>query len=468
MNELRPYQKDGVGKLQAHHYGLFWKMRLGKTCVVLLSIPKQPGLSIVVCPISAFQTWIDEVEKWRPDIKIVSTIGLISKYRKIKRAKAFYGSTKYHVILLVNYEQAKETFEWLQKYNIDLQMAVADESSYIKNRAAKRTKAAIKISERAKRRCILSGTPVLQGPLDLYSQMQFLDKGILPESFWTFQSRYAVMGGFENKQATGYKNLSHLTDRIKKWTQSLSVEDVISDLPPRIYTKRIVQLSLEERKSYNTIKDLMLLELPTGKYVPIVNALSKITKLAQAASGFFYTEFPNQKSSRINLRHAVQVGESKRREVVNLLTSGELNGDKTIIWSVLRYELMMLSSDLTKAKLKVASQFVNGSYILAAKKFMSGQADILIANPMALGYGINLGIADTMIFVSNTYKYGDREQAEARADNLEKKTNALIIDIIADKTIDSKILKIIQKKATIAEIILEELGVGTNSLERGK
>lgn len=453
-----PYQSEGIKTIRERHYGCFWEMGLGKTFTVLLSMPNTPGISVVFSPISASQTWIDETKKWRPDIKLISTIGLNKKQRAKQRAKVFYHSDEQPIILLCNYEQAQEVMEWVVRYKVKFVFAVADESSYIKSRKAKRTKAVLKISKHAKRRVILSGTPVLQGPLDLYSQMKFLDESILHENFYAFQAKYAIMGGFENKQIVKYKNLDNLTARIKQHCQSIKKEEVQKDLPEKIYVKHVVRLSEKERKNYDMIKKAALIELPSGKFVPIANALAKITKLTQAAGGFFYTETHTMDESKPK-RFAVELGRSKRKEVVEMLTIGKLKRIPTIIWSVMRYELEMLSQDLVDTGLSVASEQEDGSYREAGNAFIQGKADILIANPMALGYGMNLQRATAMIFVSNSYRFGDRAQAEARAHRIGQVFPVTIIDLIAEDTIDSKILKIINKKGSMAEIIMDELGV---------
>jgi SNF2 family DNA or RNA helicase len=459
-----PYQTEGIKSIREKNYGLFWEMGLGKTFTVLLSMPISPGISIVLAPISASQTWIDETKKWRPDIKLITTIVSNKKQRAKERAKAFYYSDEHHIILLANYEQAQETIEWAVRYKVKFIFAVADESSYIKNRKAKRTKAVLAIAQKAKRRVILSGTPVLQGPLDLYTQIKFLHEEIFYENYWAFQHRYAILGGFENKQVVKYKNLDHLTHRIKKHCQSIKKEEVVKDLPPKIYVKRVVRLSDKERKNYDMIKKTALLELPTGKFVPIANAMSKVTKLAQAAGGFFYNETHTMDESKPK-RQAVELGRSKRKEVMEMLVGGELKNIPTIVWSVMRHELEMLSEELSEAGLSVASKQINKSYQEAGVRFMKGDADVLIANPMSLGYGINLQRATAMIFVSNSYRYGDREQAEARAHRIGQIFPVTIIDLIAEKTIDSKILKVIQKKSSMADMVMDELGVIINETE---
>ena len=96
-----------------------------------------------------------------------------------------------------------------------------DESTTIKNVKAKRTKAIMKFGETAKYKRILTGSPITQSPLDLYSQCAFLSKSLLGyDSYWSFQGRFAIikqqrMGSMSFNQVVGYKNLEELTQKLK-------------------------------------------------------------------------------------------------------------------------------------------------------------------------------------------------------------------------------------------------------------
>jgi SNF2 family DNA or RNA helicase len=452
MTPLLPHQRRCIEAATKSPLGLFLEMGLGKTRIALELMPDYPSLSIVVCPISVKHTWESEAQLWRMDIVVKSTIGLNASKRQKVRAQVLFWKNENPTILLINYEQAAETVKWLKSNQIRPKIAVADESTYIKNHKAKRSKAMHALALISVRCYALTGTPVLQGPLDLYSQLEFVNNLILPENYYAFRSRYAIMGGFERKQVVGYKNLDHLTKRIKDWTISIKKEDVALDLPPKIYVERCVNLSPKERKNYDTIKKEAILSLPKGEFVPLVNALSKLAKLMQASSGFNYIQNGFK-------RDVIEYGKTKRQAAIELITEGDLAGQPTVIWSVFIHELQAMHTELVKAGVNITSEINHKTPSEAARAFINGQAGVLLLNPASMSHGVNLQRATAEIFLSNNFKYGDREQAEARCHRIGQQYPVTIVDIISQDTIDRKILRVLSKKAELADVVTSELGV---------
>ena len=138
-------------------------------------------------------------------------------------------------------------------------MLAVDESTTIKSRTANRTKSLIKISRNAPYRRILTGSPVTKSPLDLFTQCEFLEHHILGHSsFWTFQNRYAklirkTMGAHSFNHIVGYQNLEELNGIIEPFSFRVRKEDCL-DLPDKVYTKRSVELTKEQRVLYDQMK----------------------------------------------------------------------------------------------------------------------------------------------------------------------------------------------------------------------
>lgn len=446
--KLRKYQKHCVKLGVEKPMAFFLEMGLGKTAIMLNVIPKEPSFNIVISPISASHTWLDEVKKWRSDIFIISTIGNIKKDRWIKRNIALKTSKKKPVILLMNYEQAQQCLDQLKKENIEIQNIIADESSFIKNGMAKRTKACHKLRALARKGYALSGTPILHGPLDLYSQMRFVHPDILREHYVPFRNRYAIFLKIPFPHIKSYRNLDHLMNRIKDNAISIKKSEVAKDLPPKIYQVREIELSEKEAKHYKRIKKEAILDIPENEPIPITNALAKCTKLMQASSGFhYYDEGKNRK--------AFAVGDSKRKEVIKLLT-GELIGQQVIVWTIFKYEAIELYKKLSDMQLFNIA--LNKTTKNAVKEFKNGNYDILIASPQSLGYGENLQCANNMIYLSNNFRYGDREQSESRCHRIGQNKPVAIIDIVAKNTFDNRVLNVLHKKESIAKAIQDELG----------
>ena len=134
-----------------------------------------------------------------------------------------------------------------------------DESTTIKNPKAKRTKNILSLSSICKYRRIMTGSPVTRNPLDLYSQCEFLDPRLLDfASYYSFRNRYAIMksaniSGRSINLVTGYQNLGELSDKLKPFSYRVLKEDCL-DLPDKIYMKREIQLTAEQKKLYDQMK----------------------------------------------------------------------------------------------------------------------------------------------------------------------------------------------------------------------
>jgi SNF2 family DNA or RNA helicase len=166
-----------------------------------------------------------------------------------------------------------------------------DESTTIKNPKAKRTKNILSLSPICKYRRIMTGSPVTRNPLDLYSQCEFLDPLHLNHSsYYSFRNRYAIMksaniSGRSINLVTGYQNLGELSDKLKPFSYRVLKEDCL-DLPDKVYIKREIQLTPEQKKLYDQMRKEALATL-NGKTVTTMTALTQLMRLHQITCGHF-------------------------------------------------------------------------------------------------------------------------------------------------------------------------------------
>src|SRR5690606_4111181 len=132
-------------------------------------------------------------------------------------------------------------------------LIIADESHRIKTPSAQQSKAMRRLGKLAAYRLLLTGTPVTQNPLDIWSQYAVLDEGIFGRSFYAFRNRYAIMGGYNNHQVVGYKNLDELVEKAHRIAFRITRSECL-DLPPEVYTDIPVQLSPRTRAIYREIE----------------------------------------------------------------------------------------------------------------------------------------------------------------------------------------------------------------------
>ena len=165
-----------------------------------------------------------------------------------------------------------------------------DESTTIKTPTAKRTKAIVKVGKEAKYRRIATGSPVTKSPLDLYSQCEFLSTDCLNyDSYYAFQARYAVlverkMPTHTFKQVVGYRHLDELKGKLDRFAFRVTKEECL-DLPDKIYLRRDVELTAEQKKAYEQMKLMALAVLDQG-LVSTNNALTQLMRLHQIVCGY--------------------------------------------------------------------------------------------------------------------------------------------------------------------------------------
>jgi len=334
-------------------------------------------------------------------------------------------------------------------------MMVVDESTTIKNPKAKRTKNILHLSKLSTYRRILTGSPVTKNPLDLYSQCEFLDPYLLNfASYYSFRNRYAEMrqvniAGRMINLVNGFKNLSELSDMVKTFSYRVLKKDCL-DLPEKIYMKRTISLSAEQIKVYKQMKEQALAEL-NGKQVTTVNVLTQLMRLHQITCGHFAADDGSIQGIKNN----------RLSELMDVLE--EVEG-KAIIWAHYQYDIKKIIKEIKKIH---GPSSVVDYYGLTPQDERQGnitkfqddpRCRFIVGTPATGGYGITLTAANTVIYYSNGYDLEKRLQSEDRAHRIGQHKPVTYVDILAEETVDEKIVKALRKKINIAhEVMGEEL-----------
>ena len=448
-------------------FAYFMEMGTGKSKVLLDNVAMlfdkgKINSVLIVAPKGVYKNWFDsEIPEHLAkhiDRNVVLWKALITKEQKSKLDSLFVQDFTKLQILLMNVE-ALSTSKGLnfarQFLNVKKVLFAVDESTTIKNPGAKRTKNILGLSKMGKYRRILTGSPVTKSPLDLYTQCFFLDPFLLDHaSYYSFRTRYAIMktanfSGRSVQIVVGYHNLEELTEKLKPFSYRV-LKDECLDLPPKTYMKRIIQLTPEQKKVYQQMKQMALAEL-NGKMVTTMNVITQLMRLQQITCGHFKADddsIQNIKSNRIT-------------ELMDVLE--EMEG-KAIIWAHWRHDIdTIVESIEDKYPGSVVTYYGDTSTEdrqKAIRKIQDPESKVrfLVGTPQTGGYGITLTGASTMIYYSNGYDLEKRQQSEARIDRIGQKKPMTYIDILAEDTIDEKIVKSLRKKVNIAtEIMGEEL-----------
>jgi len=301
----------------------------------------------------------------------------------------------------------------------------------------------------------MTGSPVTKNPLDLYSQCNFLDPFLLNfQSYFAFRNRYAEMktmhvSGRSIQVVSKFRHLDELADTLKPFSYRVLKQDCL-DLPDKVYINRNISLSKEQREVYDQMKKEAVAVM-NGKQVNSVTVLSQLMRLHQITCGHFTA----------NDGTTQEIKNNRIQELLDVLE--EIEG-KAIIWAHYQHDIKNIKKHLEK---EYGPGSVVDYYGLTPqdqrqkniKKFQANNGvRFLIGTPATGGYGITLTEANTVIYYSNGYDLEKRMQSEDRAHRIGQKKTVTYVDLMADDTVDAKIVKALRKKINIAsEVMGEEL-----------
>jgi SNF2 family DNA or RNA helicase len=448
------------------NFAYFMEMGTGKTKVLIdnLAMLYDKGKidgALIIAPKGVVKTWYEqELPTHLPDhIENVTVLWQpnITKKQQEKLETLYEIGTALH-ILVMNVEalSTDKGVKFARKFLASHRSMMAiDESTTIKNPSAKRTKNIISLGKHAKYRRIMTGSPITKNPLDLYSQCEFLDPWLLDfASYYAFRNRYAEMKtmhirGRSIQVVNAFQNLSELSDKIKDFSYRVLKEDCL-DLPPKNFTKRHVVLTHDQRKIYEQMKKAAMAVL-NGKVTTTMTVLTQLMRLHQITCGHFTADDGTTQL----------IPNNRITELMNILEETE---GKVIIWANYQRDVNQIIKNITE---KYGENSIVDYYGLTPqedrqdniRKFQNGpECRFLIGTPQTGGYGITLTKANTVVYYSNGYDLEKRLQSEDRAHRIGQKKNVTYIDLIAEDTVDEKIVKALKDKINIAsEVLGEEL-----------
>jgi len=447
-------------------YGYFMEMGTGKTKVLIdnMAMLYDKGKingALIIAPKGVVKTWHEqELPTHLPDhIENVTTLWQpnITKKQETKLNNLFDLGTDLHIFIMnVEALSTNKGVKFAEKFLRSHRTLMAlDESTTIKNPSAKRTKNVLALAPMAKYRRILTGSPVTKNPLDLYTQCEFLDPFLLNFNSWyAFRNRYAIMKtihvrGRSIQTVHKFQNLGELSDRLKGFSYRVLKEDCL-DLPEKIYMKRHVALTKEQENLYEQMRKTAIANL-NGKVTSTVTVLTQLMRLQQITCGHFVADDGTVQTIKNN----------RLDELMDVLEETE---NKAIIWAYWQRDVQDIRDAIEK---KYGPRSVVDYYGLTPqderqdniRRFQNdNECRFLIGTPSTGGYGITLTEANTVIYYSNGYDLEKRLQSEDRAHRIGQKKNVTYIDLIAEDTVDEKIVKSLRKKINIAsEVMGEEL-----------
>ncbi|MCH9633603.1 MAG: RNA polymerase-associated protein RapA [Chlamydiae bacterium] len=443
---LRTYQVEGVNWLERlrvmHLNGILADdMGLGKTLQAIVALTqfyqstRANTLSLIVCPTSLLYNWFEEFQRFNPNLKILVVDGVPNQRKKILQ------SIKKYQILITSYSLLQKDVECYKKHKLGY--VILDEAQHIKNRSTRNAQSVKMLQSTHK--LILTGTPIENSLLELWSLFDFLMPGLL-SSYKRFVEKYLRDSGHANKE-----NLTQLKQKASPFILRRMKVDVLDDLPPVSQIVYHCQLTPSQNKLYTNYINTAREELSTlvqkeGFEKVQIHVLATLTRLKQICChpAIFAKENPEE-------------GDSAKydmlKELLNTLIEGK---HKIVIFSQYTRMLKIMRKDLEQQGIRLS--YLDGSTknrLEVVKDFnKDASISVFLVSLKAGGSGLNLVGADTVIHYDMWWNPAVENQATDRVHRIGQKKSVMSYKLVTVGTIEEKIIKMQDKKRGLVKKVI--------------
>ncbi len=451
---LRSYQKDGYRWMRVlFEYGfggiLADDMGLGKTiqALSLLLSMKEEGKDVktlIVSPSSLVYNWKAECTKFTPSLKAVAVAG------NIKEREAILSSASSYDILITSYDLLKRDIALYG--NIFFDVEIIDEAQYIKNHNTAQAKAVRAVN--AKNRLALTGTPIENRLLELWSIFEYLMPGFLynEETFKKNISSPIEKNGDKDAQ-----------DKLKKLTSPFILRrlksDVLKDLPDKIEETRVTPLTGEQLKLYiaEVAKTKGMLKGEKNYNEHKIEILAELTRIRQICCdpSLIFTDYKGESA--------------KRNAAIELIKSAIDGGHKILLFSQFTSMLSLLEEDLKKEGISyytITGDTGKAKRLALVDSFNSDDTPLFLISLKAGGTGLNLTAADIVIHYDPWWNVAVQNQATDRAHRIGQTKRVTVYKMICENTIEEKIVKLQETKKNLADEIISADNMSLSSMTK--
>lgn len=406
---------------------------------------------LIVAPTSVCAVWPKEFED-AATFKFKVNVLLGDKKQRLRELEALKAFPfKALKVAVINYESTwrEEIFEALLDWKPD--MVIADESQRIKSHDAQQSKAMHKLGDVARYKLILSGTPVQNNAIDIFSQYRFLDPTVFGMNFYAFRNRYAIMGGFSNRQIVGYKDLDELIKKEHSIAYRVTKEEAL-DLPEQTFITRNIRMNTKDRNLYDQIRRNSFAELESGGQITAPTVLTKLLRLQQFTGGFIQADEGDKPEL---------VFRGKLDALEDILEDYVIEAEKKlVVFCRFRPEIDLIQRLLDRRKIRYCSIYGDikiddrGDIV---KEFQTNpKVKVFLAQIDTAGLGITLTAADTCVYYSVNFNYAAYSQSLARIHRIGQRNRCTYIHLVVEKTIDETVLKALAKKEDLAKTVVDD------------
>lgn len=434
--EPHNYQTFAINYIEEHPISaVLLDMGLGKTSITLTALNNllfdsfKAHRILVIAPLRvARDTWPAEVDKWD------HLQGLICSVAVGTEAERRSALLKPADIYIIN----RENVQWLiedSKLHFNYDTVVVDELSSFKNYQAKRFRAMMKVRPTVKRIIGLTGTPSANGLMDLWAEFRLLDMGARLGRFVShYRLEYFQPDKRNGQVIFSYKPLpgaeQRIYDKISDITVSMKSTDLLK-MPELISSEYTVQLSDDEKKRYDELKQDLVLQLPGGD-ITAANAAALTGKLCQMANGAIYTDDGN----------TITLHDRKLDALEDIIEAA--GGKPLLVAYWFKHDLARITERLQKLHVPFSKLDTADSI----KRWNAGELPVALVHPASAGHGLNLQSGGScIVWFGLTWSLELYQQTNARLWRQGQSADTVVVQHIVTKgTIDERILKVLSKK----------------------
>lgn len=392
----------------------------GKTLVALQYLRAKQHVLFIV-PATLLGVWEDEARKWD------TTVPIRIEGTAKKRQLALDNMEKYGGWYVIGYEMFRKEYAHIMKRKWDA--VVLDEAHKIKSPTSKISKLVRKFIVQSPVRLLLTGTPLVNGWMDLWPQVEAISPGALYGNWYAFRARHAIMPVPNLPMIKGWREVDVIKEKIKNHIFTVDKHEVQKNLPPVTVVDVPVTLSAKETKAYNQVRDELRLELDGEEVLTVANALVKVGRLRQVANGLF--TFGDNTSS-------------KAAALAALLES--LGDEKAIIFSMYAETIKYLQRQF-KCQHVITGESQHRDDILADWRSKGG----ILLGTDAMSEGLQCQDAHYVINVDLPWSQARFEQRVARAHRVGQQNPVTVYNLLAVDTIDYGVKRLLEKKGSMMD-----------------
>lgn len=451
QTSLLPHQATAVAKVLPSRIGaLLMEMGVGKSRTAIELVARRlPRIDRVIwfCPVSLKETVRQEILKHTDcapaDIHVFNDR---TNERSVPPAL-------WHIVGIESMSSSNRVVLTVNKLITSRTFVILDESSYIKGHRAMRTLRITKLSEKARYRLILTGTPLSQGVVDLFAQMRFLSPKILGYgSFYSFAANHLEYSEKYPGMIVRAHNVPYLAAKIQPYVYQVTKAECL-DLPPKLYTTRYFSLTMEQRYHYEQAKEEILAELIEDDFDSTV-IFRLFGVLQQITCGFWNRRVGRRKFELLEFEH-------KRVDMLMDAVYSVPAGEKVIIWCKYRRDVEKIGKSLQEEFGENSVALFYGALseskrAAQVERFRNG-ARFFLATQSCGGHGLTLNEAHYVVFYNNAFKYSERLQAEDRNHRIGQEHKVTYIDIHCVDSIDDRIAKSLASKGNVVRAFRNEV-----------